>query len=67
LGICLGEMRGVRLGSGWQPRAPEDAGVWMGRVAELHLARARREILLPLAAIPQSWVKPKVDAARAGR
>ena len=61
LGICLGEMRGVRLGAGWQPRAAGDEGVWMGRKAELRLTRARREILLPLAAVAQTWVRPMVD------
>ncbi|MDD2706020.1 MAG: Hint domain-containing protein, partial [Acidocella sp.] len=66
LGICLGEMRGVRLGAGWQPRAPDDEGVWMGRVAELRLTRARRELLLPIAAIAQSWMKPQVDGRNTG-
>jgi hypothetical protein len=67
LGICLAEMQGVKLGEGWQPRAPGDEGVWMGRMAELRLVRARGEILLPIVAVAQRWMKPPVDVQGAGR
>ncbi len=68
LGICLGEMRGARLEEGWYPRAPGDAGTWMGAKGAIILPLAAREIVLPLAAIAQSWVRPQpVDAARRGR
>ncbi len=66
LSLCLGEMKGVMLGAGWQPAAPDDGGRWMGARAELHLPRARRLILLPLAAISRSWLRPKVDGRWSG-
>jgi hypothetical protein len=66
LSLCLGEMKGATLGDGWQPCAPGDGGVWMGARAELHLNRARRRILLPLAAISQRWMRPPVDASQLG-
>lgn len=64
LGICLGEMQGVRLGAGWQSRAAADAGIWMGARAELVFRRPRRKILLPLAAISPSWQRPAIDGRR---
>ena len=64
LGVCLDPSAKVRLGQGWHARAPEDAGVWMGRVSSLHLDQPVTELQLPLAAITQSWVKPAVDARR---
>jgi hypothetical protein len=66
LGICLGEMQGTGLGAGWHTRAPGDIGSWMGARAELGLARGRRVIELPLAAIAQSWGSRPVDARRMG-
>ncbi|MDE2318932.1 MAG: Hint domain-containing protein [Rhodospirillales bacterium] len=57
LGLCLGEMRGLTLGQGWLPRAAGDAGIWMSRQAEISLARARRQIRLPVAAVPQNWLR----------
>jgi hypothetical protein len=59
LGVCLGEMRGVQLAAGWQPRAAGDAGTWMGARAMLVLPRAAAQVTLPLAAIMQSW-SPKL-------
>ena len=61
LGVCLGEMKGVRLGAGWHERAPGDIGMWAGASAELGFARARRAINLPLAAIAPSWRRGPVD------
>ena len=66
LSLCLGDMPGVSFGPGWQPRAPGDTGSWMGPQAELRFSRARRRILLPLAAISCRWLKPPVDARRIG-
>lgn len=67
LGICLGTMRGVRLGAGWQARAAADAGHWMGSAATLELSRARRVLELPLAAVAQSWAGHRpLDAWRMG-
>ncbi len=74
LGVCLGAMRGVRFGAGWQVPAAGDAGTWMSARAELGFTRARREISLPLAAVAQSWrrgpafggVEGTVDGARGG-
>jgi hypothetical protein len=62
LGICLDPSAKVRLGQGWHARAPEDAGIWMGRVSSVHLDQPVTELQLPIAAIMQSWVKPVVDA-----
>jgi hypothetical protein len=66
LSLCLGEMHGAVLGAGWHPEAPGDGGRWMGARAELHLPRARRRIVLPLAAVARSWLPPALDARRAG-
>ncbi|MGP8026559.1 MAG: Hint domain-containing protein [Acidocella sp.] len=66
LSLCLGDMLGVSFGPGWQPRAAGDTGIWMGPQAELRISRARRRILLPLAAISCRWRKPPVDAWRLG-
>jgi hypothetical protein len=66
LGVCLAPDDGLRLGQGFHPRAAGDAGVWMGRVARLHLAEPRAELTLSLAAVMQSWVRPAVDARAGG-
>jgi hypothetical protein len=36
-------------------------------MAELRLVRARGEILLPIVAVAQRWMKPPVDVQGAGR
>lgn len=70
LGVCLGEMRGVQLAAGWQPRAAGDAGTWMGARATLVLPRAVAQVSLPLAATMQSWspkpARSPVDARDRG-
>lgn len=56
LGLCLGHARGLRLGQhGWLPRGQGDQGVWMASRAEIFCDHARRQIKLPIAAVPQSW------------
>ena len=57
LGLCLGETSGLALGQGWLPRATGDAGVWMGRQADIVLERARRRVRLPVAALPRVWLR----------
>ena len=65
LGLCLGDAPGLLLGQGWLPRAVGDAGIWMGRQAEIGLHRARRQVRLPVAAVPQSWLRAAtIDAPR---
>ncbi len=58
LGLCLGEAPGLRLGQGWLPRAMGDEGIWMAGRAEIFCGRARRQLRLPIAAVPQSWLRP---------
>ncbi len=66
LGVCLECPGGVRLGQGFFPRAAADAGHWMGAVATLALDLPADELVLPLAAVVQSWVRP-VDGLAPGR
>jgi hypothetical protein len=65
LGICLAPSRNTRLGAGWLPRAPADAGTWMGKTSELLLSEPAMEITLTLAAVVQSWRAP--DALQSWR
>ncbi len=62
LGLCLGAARGLRPGAGWLPRAPGDAGLWMGARADIAFAAPRRQVRLPIAALPLSWL-PRAGAA----
>lgn len=57
LGLCLADSSGLQLGAGWLPRADGDVGTWMAASAQLSCVRARRQISLPIAAIPQSWFR----------
>lgn len=57
LGLCLAESSALKLGAGWLPRAQGDVGTWMAARAQLSLPRARRQISLSIAAIPQSWFR----------
>jgi hypothetical protein len=64
LGLCLGEVPGLRLGQGWLPRDRGDKGVWMGNQAELFCDAERQHLRLPIAAVPQSWQRPAPPLAR---
>jgi hypothetical protein len=60
LGICLRDAGGAALGRGWLPRAPADAGIWMGASAELLLPPGLANLTLDLAAVVQTW-RPPID------
>ncbi|MGE4482892.1 Hint domain-containing protein [Acidocella sp.] len=60
LGLCLGDVPGLRLGQGWLPPGLEDEGVWMAGRADLSYSRPRRQIRLPIAAVPRSWLHPAI-------
>jgi len=66
LGVCLRDAGGAALGRGWLPRAPADAGIWMGASAELLLPPGMGVLTLDLAAVVHSWRAPGAQAARRG-
>ncbi len=67
LGICLAPIgENLRFGTGWYARAATDAGVWMGRVATLQLARPAQTMAIGIAAVVQSWAGGGVDGGAGG-
>jgi hypothetical protein len=66
LGVCLRDAGGAALGRGWLPRAPADAGIWMGASAELLLPPGMGALTLDLAAVVHSWRAPGAQAPRRG-